>query len=104
MTDMEQRTYRLGDDGQTVYLGNALVAFGASPQAASALVQRLNSQPVRQEDVDLLLWLLAEARDHNAWWQQMGEVQLRNMDRLEEERDTARVDAAFWSTLNGGGR
>lgn len=91
--------YRVGDDGQTIHRGDEMVAMGCSQPGAEALVQRLNSEPARQEDVDLLLWLLAEARDNIDWWHRMGEVHLRTVDKLVEERDAARTSLVFWGVV-----
>lgn len=96
--------FSVGEDGQTIHQDGGMVAMGCSPEAARRLVERLNSEPARQEDVDLLLWLLAEARNTIDWYHRIGEMHLRHQDELLEERDAARVDAAFWSSINGGAK
>lgn len=100
-------SHRIGDDpsGQTIYDGDEMVAVGCTPQAARDLVDRLNSAPARQEDVDLLLWLLAEKEHDFRQFIKVAEAAReacdRAYDRVIEERDAARVSLAFWSQTHG---
>lgn len=97
-------SYRLGDDpsGQTIYDGEEMVAVGCTPQAADALVGRLNSEPVRQEDVDLLRWLLAECEAYREWGLRTLEILRNAVDQSTDERNEAREAALFWQMMGGG--
>jgi hypothetical protein len=100
-------SHRIGDDpsGQTIYDGDQMVAVGCTPQTARDLVARLNSEPARQQDVDLLSWLLAEMEwrfNHFAKMaESVQESSTRAYDQVVEERDAARVSLAFWSQTQG---
>lgn len=101
-------SHRIGDDpsGQTIYDGERMVAVGCTAQAAAALVDRLNSAPARQEDVDLLQWLLAEKTHEFRVFVDMvnalrGSAE-KAYDRAIAERDSARAALDFWGVVERG--
>jgi hypothetical protein len=61
---------------------------------AEGLLPAVFGYELGQRDIDLLLWLHAEARQLNDWYLRTGQLQLRWLDETLDERNKAQAEAA----------
>lgn len=61
---------------------------------AEGLLPAVFGYELGQRDIDLLLWLHAEAKHLNDWHLRIGQLQQRWIDEATDERDAARREAA----------